>query len=709
MAKADGHRRPVAMMLAAAALALVASAVAGAGASAAASQDTTMVRLDSLRVSVTRGMTPLGRLPVTVATIDASTIRGGQATVGLDESLDRVPGIYINNRYNFSLGARISIRGLGSRAAFGVRGIRVLSDGIPLTMPDGQSNLNNLELGTAARIEVLRGPSSALYGNAAGGVISIVSELPPSAFSTEFRATGGDAGRGGVRLDPFFKLQARAGGPLGSGGYMASVSRMKTDGYRDFSRARQTVVNVVGRHPVGDNARIGVVLNVFDGPVAESAGALPRDSVEKDPTLAWPANVRNGAGEATRQIQAGVTLEKLIGRDQLDVALYGLGRTVDNALPFAWIDLNRRGGGVRASWSGERADGRIAITTGIDVEWMSDGREEYNNDGGTRGTNLVRDQTDRVSNAGPFAQALLGIAPAVHVLAGIRFDAVRFETSDHFLADGRDDSGDRTLSAASPTIGVTWAASPAATLYANVGTAFQTPTTTELINAPPVAGEACCPGGFNVDLDAQRATSLEAGFRGSAAGVALNVAVYHMTVRNTILPFQVEEADGREFFRNAGESRHRGIELSAARSFGRHTARVAWTFNDFVFVDDGDPDAEHEGNRLPGVPRNHVFAGIEIVPVPAIRIDLEADHSAEYFADDANTATNDAATVFDIRVRADTRVGSTGFRPFVAINNITSTRYNSSVVVNGFGGRYFEPAPPRNVIVGFELGTGLWR
>jgi iron complex outermembrane receptor protein len=295
------------------------------------------------------------------------------------------------------------------------------------------------------------------------------------------------------------------------------------------------------------------------------------------------------------------------------------------------------------------------------------------------------------------------------VLAGIRFDAVRFETSDHFLADGRDDSGDRTLSAASPTIGVTWAASPAATLYANVGTAFQTPTTTELINAPPVAGEACCPGGFNVDLDAQRATSLEAGFRGSAAGVALNVAVYHMTVRNTILPFQVEEADGREFFRNAGESRHRGIELSAARSFGRHTARVAWTFNDFVFVDDGDPDAEHEGNRLPGVPRNHVFAGIEIVPVAAIRIDLEADHSAEYFADDANTATNDAATVFDIRVRADTRVGSTGFRPFVAINNITSTRYNSSVVVNGFGGRYFEPAPPRNVIVGFELGTGLWR
>jgi iron complex outermembrane receptor protein len=652
---------------------------------------------------------PTSRLPVSIAAIVAATIWNGQATVGLDESLDRVPGIYINNRYNFSLGARISIRGLGSRAAFGVRGIRVLSDGIPLTMPDGQSNLNNLELGTAGRIEVLRGPSSSLYGNAAGGVIAIESELPPSSFSAELRATGGDAGHGGVRVDPLFKVQVKAGGPLRDGGWVASVSRMETDGWRDFSRAKQTLANVVSRHPIGDRTRLGLVLNAFDSPVAQSAGALPRDSVEKDPRLAWPNNVRNGAGEATRQIQAGISLDHDLGRDRLHGAVYALGRTVDNALPFAWIDLSRRGGGMRVSWEGQRADGRVALVAGLDVELMSDDREEFNNEGGSRGDQLVRDQTDRVSSVGPFAQALVGLSSDLDLLAGFRFDAVRFATTDHFLSDGRDDSGDRTLSQASPTLGLTWAVTPNAIVYANAGTAFQTPTTTELINAPPGAGQPCCPGGFNVDLEPQRATSFEAGFRGSAAGLAIQLAAYHMSVRNTILPFQVADADGREFFRNAGESRHRGLELSAARSFGTHSARLAWTFNDFTFVDDGDADTDNEGNRLPGVPRHHIFGGITLAPLRAIRVDFEIDHSGEYFADDANTATNESATVLDVRMHADTRIGSTGFRPFIGISNITSTRYNSSVVVNGFGGRYYEPAPPRNVMLGFALATGAWR
>jgi iron complex outermembrane receptor protein len=690
--------------------ALIVAAVLAAGtAPAHARQDTTVVRLDSVRVSVARGSMPVDRLPISIATVDAATIAGGQATVGLDESLDRVPGVYINNRYNFSLGARISVRGLGSRAAFGVRGVRVLSDGIPLTMPDGQTNLNNLELGTAGRIDVLRGPSSSLYGNAAGGVIAIESEPSPPAFSAELRATGGDAGRGGVHLDPFFKVQMKAGGPVGSGGWMASVSRMETDGWRDFSRAKQTLASVVSRHPIGDRTRLGLVFNVFDSPVAESAGALPRDSVEKDPTLAWPNNVRNRAGEATRQVQAGISLDHDFGADRLHGAVYALGRSVDNALPFAWIDLSRRGGGMRVSWEGLRANGRLALVAGLDVELMSDDRQEYDNDGGSRGNDLARDQTDRVSSVGPFAQALVGVTPGLDLLAGFRFDAVRFASTDRNAGDGRDNSGDRTLSQASPTLGITWAAAPGATLYANVGTAFQTPTTTELINAPPPPGQPCCPGGFNVDLDPQRATSFEAGYRGNVAGLTIDLAAYHMAVRNTILPFQIAGGDGREFFRNAGESRHRGIELSASRSFGSHSARLAWTFSDFDFVDDGDPDADNEGNRLPGVPRHHVFGGITAAPHRAVRVDLEVDHSGDYFADDANTATNESATVLDLRVQAETRIGSTGFRPFIGINNLTSTRYNSSVVVNGFGGRYYEPAPPRNVIVGFALSTGAWR
>jgi iron complex outermembrane recepter protein len=672
--------------------------------------DTTVVQLDRLPVTVARGTAPIVRLPAAYSIVRAADIRDSQATVGLDESLDRVPGVFVNNRYNFSLGTRISIRGLGARAAFGVRGIRVVSDGIPLTMPDGQSNLNNLELGTAKRVDVLRGPSSSLYGNAAGGVISIETEDSPARLSAEVRTLAGNEGVNGGGLGRFFKTQGKVGGPLAAGGYVASISRTETDGYRDFSRAKFTLLNLVARQAIGPDSRISLIVNGYESPLAQSAGALPADSVARDPRMAWPNNVRTGSGEATRQLQAGVAFAHISETTRFDVSAYGLGRELDNALPFAWIDLSRRGGGTRATFSGSTLRGRIDITGGLDVEWVSDDRQEFDNAGGHRGETMTRDQLDQVLTIAPFVQALVAITPTTDILAGIRYDRSRFSTDDRFMSDGRDDSGNRTLSATSPMVGVTWAARPDLHVYGNVATSFQTPTTTELINAPPPSGETCCPGGFNTALDPQRATSFEIGARGTVGRVSIDVAAYHMNVRRTIVPYQVASVDGREFFRNAGESRHRGIEMGAATSFGSSDVRVAWTLNDFIFLDDGDPTVANEGHELPGVPRSHFFAGIRLRPVRAFRVDLELDHAGGYFASDANDpeSRNDAATVLDLRLLLDTRLGPTGFRPFLGVANLTDTHYNSSVVVNAVGRRYYEPAPPRSVQVGLSLSAGGW-
>jgi iron complex outermembrane receptor protein len=677
----------------------------------AARQDTSrIVPLDSVRVTVTRGTVPLERMPAAASVVGIGDIRGGQATVGLDESLDRIPGVFVNNRYNFSLGARISMRGLGSRAAFGVRGVRVMADGIPLTMPDGQSNLNNLELGAAGRIDVVRGPASALYGNAAGGVISIETEAAPQVFSTEARALGGNAGRDGFGLGRFFKLQAKAGGRLHEGGFVGSVSHMQTEGYRNYSAAEQTLLNVVARHPIGEASRLSVVVNAFDSPVAESPGALPIDSVRRNPRMAWPANARTLSGEATTQLQVGVGIAHILGNTRLDISAYALGRDVDNALAFGFIDLSRRAGGLRATYAGSPAGERVAVTAGVDVEWQSDDRREFDNVNGGPGDELRRDQRDQVFAIAPFAQTLVQLAPRADLLLGVRYDAVRFETSDAFMGDARDDSGNRTLSALSPMAGLTFAASERIRLYGNVATAFQTPTTTELINAPPEGSTPCCPGGFNADLDPQRALSFEVGARGRVGRFAIDFAAYHMNVDRTIVPFQVADGEGREFFRNAGESRHRGLELSASTPLGRHLATLAYTFNDFVFIDDGDSMVDFEGNRLPGVPRHHVFAGLRLRPADALQVDIEVDHTGEYFANDANedSAVNDAATVVDLRLQYDTRLGGIAARPFLAVGNLTNTRYNSSVVVNAFGRRYYEPAPRRSFHVGFAVATGAW-
>src|SRR5690606_35356019 len=279
----------------------------------------------------------------------------------------------------------------------------------------------------------------------------------------------------------------------------------------------------------------------------------------------------------------------------------------------------------------------LAWTAGLDAELQSDGREEFDNDGGRPGDTRVRDQTDHVAAAAPFLQATLTVNGNWDFSAGARFDAVVFDTDDNFLADGRDDSGSRTLSALSSFVGIAWTPRPDVTAFANFATTFQTPTTTELINAPPAPGQPCCPGGFNPDLDPQLGRGLEIGARAPLGPVALELSAFRIRVTNTLIPFQVEDVEGREFFRNAGESRHQGIELGARTRLGPVEATAAYTFNDFTFVDDGDPAADNEGNELPGVPPHRLFAALRVRPADRLTLDAEVDHTSSYFASDANT------------------------------------------------------------------------
>jgi iron complex outermembrane receptor protein len=647
--------------------------------------------------------------------VHGAQIQDGQLTAGLDEALVVVPGVVVNNRYNPSLGSRISIRGFGARAAFGVRGIRLIADGIPLTMPDGQSNLNNLDLGSAARIEVLRGPASALHGNAAGGVIAIQSEAPPpGAFSMQARLLAADLDAGDHDLGNFSKLQLKVGGRGARADYLASVSRQEIDGYRAFSASKQTLVNFQGRYAPDDASRLTLVVNAIDQPVAQSPGALPIDSLRRDRRMAWPNNVRTGSGEATWQAQAGLGYGRASEHGRLDLAVYGLGRGLDNALPFGFIELERRAGGARATYS---MDGRwlqraIGFTVGTDLELLSDDRREFDNAGGRPGTTLRRDQIDRVTAVGPFVQGDIDLLPALALTLGARYDAVRFRTTDHFLGDARDDSGERTLTALSPVAGLVFSVRDDNRLYANVATSFQTPTTTELLNAPPAPGQPCCPAGFNEQLEPQRAVSVETGVKGSIGGrLHYDVAAYHMAVRNTLVPFQVSQAEAREFFRNAGESRHRGIEVGAALGVQRLTLTGAYSYSHFVFIDDGLESADFDGNRLPGVPPHHLFVSARLDAGVGIAFETDFDHTSAYFATDANedAARNPGATVVDVRALLRTRLGAVGARPFVAVNNITNARYNSSVVVNAAAARYYEPAPGRNIAIGVTIGSGGWR
>jgi iron complex outermembrane recepter protein len=687
-------------------IALSAFSLPGSASAQAAPRDTARFRLDTLQVPVTRAAVEPQRSPMALSRVGRSTIQDARPTVTLDEALAGVPGLVVSNRYSFSLGPRLIMRGMGARAAFGVRGVRVLVDGIPLTMPDGQTNLNNLDLGSAGSIHVLRGPASALFGNAAGGVIAVETEPAPAGFATESRVIAGDQGRGD--LGRFLKAHAKIGQSAGGVEYVASVARLAVDGYRDHGRTRQTLFNGRSTVGLGQATRVGIVVSAIDMPVADNPGALPLAEAQAEPTAAWPNNVRTGAGEVTRQVQAGVRVQHDLPEGFLDVTVYGINRSLDNALPFGFIELRRNAGGARALFEHAmpRLPGSPTVTAGLDLELQRDDRKEFANDGGRPTGTARRDQEDHVTGAGPFAQLRAGFG-ALGVVAGARYDAVRFEVLDRRDVEP-DRSGGRTLGALSSMVGATLHLG-AATAFANVASAFQTPTTTELINAPPAPGESCCPAGFNPDLEPQRARSVEAGVRGSLGRLDGSVTAYRMDVRDALVPFQVPEAEGRDFFRNAARTRHRGLEVSAAlQPVAPLLLQAAYTFGDVRFVDDGTAAGGHAGNRVPGVPARRVHVAATWTG-GRLLLGAELDHTGSQHTDDANTTRAPAATRLDLRAQTSLRTGGAELAPFVALNNVFDATYFGSISVNAVGARYFEPAPGRNVYVGLSVRTGGWR
>ena len=653
--------------------------------------------VDTLDVTVTRTLTPLARVPAALSVVTREQIQAARPGIGLDEALAQVPGVVVSNRYNFAQGTRISIRGFGSRAAFGVRGIKVIEDGIPLTMPDGQSTLNNIDLSSAGHIEVLRGAASMLYGNAAGGVIEIHSEDPQPGFSAQARALAGDFGRSSV--DNLGKFALKAGGGSESTRYLISADRLQTDGFREHSRFLQTNVNARVQHAFNSASRTALTLNLYDSPYAEDPGALPRDSMLRDPQMAWPRNITVGAGKTSKQMQLGVQHHQRFGAATFDATAYGVTRTLDNPQSFAYIMLDRRAGGVRSTLSWPH------ITLGVDADRMADKRREYDNPNGSPGPNQRRDQTDRIESVGPFIRAEFSPVQRANITAGLRYDVSRFSIADRFLADSRDDSGSRTMSALSPSIGAAFEMAHT-TLFANLSTSFQTPTTTEMNNTPPAPGQPCCAAGFN-PLDPERALSLEAGVRTRIHGVSADAAVFSVRTRDKIVPFQVANAEDRDFYRNAGVTSQRGVELALTADISRQLQlTTSYTYNHFIFIDDGIDSAHDEGNQLPGVPPHHLLVRATAT-ADAIVIEPEVEWTSSFFADDTNSAAsrNDAFSVFNVRIHPAHDLPG-GLSPFVAVNNILDAHYSGSVVINATGGRYFEPAPGRNFYIGVAIRAG---
>ncbi|MGH7790728.1 MAG: TonB-dependent receptor family protein, partial [Thermodesulfobacteriota bacterium] len=429
--------------------------------------------------------------------------------------------------------------------------IKILVDGIPLTLPDGQSQIDSIDLGSAKRIEVIRGPVSALYGNASGGVISITTEEGPEEPFIGARTVLGSFG--------LQKYQAKAGGQIKDINYLLNLSRLHLDGFRDNSETENVLFNSKLRYTINENSDLTFLLTYLDAPVAQDPGALTREELEQDRRQAAPANLLRDAGESVKDGRSGIVYRNYFSQNhEVNLSIYGSVRDFNQRLPFGIVSFDRLllGGGAKYVWDGSLWRRANRLIAGIDVEYQNDDRENYDYADEKEKGQLTLDQKEEVINIGVFMQNEFQILDNLELTLGVRYDYIHFSVDDFFTTeDDPNDSGSVTFNELSPKVGVLYSPLSFLNIYGNFATSFETPTTTELANRP--SGE----GGFNPNLKPQKAIGYEAGLKGFIWNrLTYDLAVFYADVKDELIPFQIPEVQGREFFRNAGKSRHYGLE-----------------------------------------------------------------------------------------------------------------------------------------------------
>ena len=694
--------------------ALFAATPLAAVADVAASPDAPAAPMSVVVVSATRAEHPSFDLPAAIDVVDAERINAAQPRVNASEALAAVPGIVVQNRQNYAQDLQISSRGFGARSAFGVRGVRLIADGIPATMPDGQGQAATFNLDMAERIEVLRGPFSTLYGNHAGGVVQLFTRDPKGAPTIE---TNVAAGSDGMR-----KTDVNAGGKEGRFGWLLDGSRFETDGYRAHSAAMRDQAYAKLTFDTSATGKLTVVasgLRQHDtqdplGVTWATFGRDPRageidttDPQTPQRTLADRYDTRKSIDHK----QIGLAWDEKFGQDRLHVAVYGGNRRVVQYQSFSKgfqapashsggvVDFDRDFSGIDANWLMVRplGDGILRTTLGLEAGKSNDDRKGYENyignTFGVRGR-LRRDEEDDVRNLDPYLQLEWERGQWVFT-GGLRHSRVSFDVADRYLSNGND-GGSVDYRHTTPLVGALYKVSPALNVYASAARGFETPTLNEVFYSGTGAG-------FNYGLGAATSTQLEAGAKARIAErVRINAALFQVRTHDELVVDS--SSGGRTSYRNASATLRQGGELSLDADLPAGlSARVAATLLRAVY--DEAFTGVAAGNRLPGVPRTSLFAELAWKDADGrLQAGLETIASGNVYPDDANAAIPAPGyAIVNARVQANQRLGAWRVREYARVNNMFDRTYVGSVIVGDSNKRYYEPAPGRNWTLGASV------
>ena len=672
--------------------------------------DTTLT-LDGVVVTGSRVEHRSFDLPAAVDVVDAARIGADQARVNASEALAAVPGINVQNRQNYAQDLQISSRGFGARSAFGVRGIRLISDGIPASMPDGQGQAATFNLDRAERIEVMRGPLSVIYGNHAGGVIQMFTPDGKGAPTVEGNFAAGSYGT--------WKADLSAQGEVGGVGYVIDASRFATDGYRDHSSAErdQTMAKLTFRP--SQDGKLTLIANTFRQDAEDPQGVTWAEFQTNPRGVAfstfsggyYPALAFNTRKSIDHQ-QGGVTYEHRLGESAVQFSAYAGQRSMIQyqSIPAGpqgnpshsggVIDFDRDFAGMSGRWIGrfDLAGGKLTTTVGVDYEQSTDDRRGYENfigaTLGVKGT-LRRQEEDRVFSFDQYAQAEWQ-GERWTFSGGVRHSRVSFKVEDEYLSNG-DDSGNVTYDKTTPTVAALYRLTDAVNVYASAARGFEAPTFNEMFYS---SGG----GSFNFGLKPSSSTHYEAGVKAYIGKDSrLDLALFQIKTDNEMVVLSA--SGGRTAYQNAGPTTRRGLELAFdSRWTSNLASRVAYTYLDAqydeAFTSNGNPVTA--GSKLPGVAGNNLFAELAWKhPASGFHAAVEGVARSKIYVEDTNTRqAAPGYAIANLRFGVDRQYGALKLGTFLRLNNLFDRQYVGSVIVGDGNLRFYEAAPGFNWLAG---------
>lgn len=672
------------------------------------------VQLPTITVEATRMNTDYLHTPASVFRVDTSE-QQQSAQVNLTELVKGVPSLQLNNRENYAQDLQLSMRGFGARSTFGVRGIRLYVDGIPATMPDGQGQTSNIDLGSLSHLEVLTGPFSSLYGNSSGGTLLTTTKEGQGKDSIELNYTGGshDKNRAGIILQGGAKNQNEPS-------YIISSSYFDTNGYRQHSDADKVQNNAKLTWNLEDGSKVNWITNYVKINANDPQG-LTREQWRENPRQQVPFLKQFDVRKDIEQIQTGVTWSKPIDeQNELYMMGYWGNRQVTQyqSIPKSTqenlrhaggvIDFERNYYGADFRWTGKELLPNTIVSLGVALDAMDEDRKGYENFNlvngqpsyGVKGK-LRRDEDNTLWNIDPYLQASWQFLPTWKLDTGVRYSNVHYKSKDHFIVGvNGDDSGKTDYSKLLPSVALSWQVFPELLTYVSYAKGFETPTFTEMAYRPDGLG------GFNFDLEASSSDTYEFGLKSQNMLGNFTLAVFQTKTKDDIVSAGAK--DGRNTFRNADETLREGVELTWNKALWHDLiANASYAYLDATFESDvpeiGSVSKIESGNLIPGIAKQRAYASLAWKPKVGLYGGVDAQYSDKIYVNDINTEVAPSYTTISAYTGYVWNVSDWRVNTYARIDNMLDKNYIGSVIVNDGNGRFYEPADGRNWSAGFSV------